>query len=405
MPTNHDLSICCRVRVARTNLAGTRRRVIVAVADPASAIAFTSASAEVVASLGALAAISLSLGGLGMVIRQANAEAPAVTPKTFAAAATPAPGEAATTPGVVATSVTSTAAVVEEDEKGVAIKTSEFDFSGAAAAASEARNWIQSWRDRSVAAAAAAAASEAVLAVASSEEEEVEPPVTSSASSFPAATTTITTSSRVTEPTLQQLFSVSAAAELADMAADAPVGITSPAATPLVKQQQKEEEHVMVAAGIPAAAPTTDLATDRENQYKAKLARIYTDSKEEYQRSHTAVQAAAAAAKGMKKGVVVIAEEYDHKVQAMWSAFATKKQQEAQLVAKQEKILMDLSELDRVQKKAKLNEGVQKKMISVGAQIAAFFQQMFAMMMQELMTLLARIMGNSNGNGPKPSAA
>jgi len=402
MPTNHERPISYRVRVARTNLAGTRRRVIVAVADPASAIAFTSASAEVAASLGALAAFSLSLGGLGMVIRQANAEAPAVTPKTFSAAATPAPVEAATNPGAVATSVTSTAVVVQEEEKEVAIMASESDFSGAAAAASEARNWIQSWRDRSVT--AAAAASEAVLAVASSEEE-VEPPVTISASSFPAATTTITTSSRITEPTLPQLFSVSAAAELAEMAADAPVGITSPAATPLVKQQQqKEEEHVMVAAGIPAAAPTTDLAIDRENQYKAKLARIYTDSKEEYQRSHTAVQAAAAAAKGMKKGVVVIAEEYDHKVQAMWSAFATKKQQEAQLVAKQEKILMDLSELDRVQKKAKLNEGVQKKMMSVGAQIAAFFKQMFAMMMQ-VMTLVARIMGNSSGNGPKPSAA
>lgn len=384
--------------MARTNLAGTRRRVIVAVADPASAIAFTSASAEIAASLGVLAAISLSLGGLGMVIRQANAETPAVAPKTFATTATRAPVEPATTPAVAtpATPATATAAVVavEEKKKEIAVKTPEFDFSGAAVAASEARNWIQSWRDRS------AAASEAVLAVASSEEEEQTPVTISASSSLP----TTSSSSRVTEPTLPQLTPVSAAAELADMAADAPVGITSPAAAPLpVVEQQKEEERVLVAVGMPAAAPTTDLSTERENQYKAKLARIYTDSKEEYQRSHTAVQAASAAANGMKKGVVVIAEEYEHKVQAMWSAFATKKQQEAHLVAKQEKILMDLSELDRVQKKAKLNGG---ENMSVGAQIAAFFQQMFTMMMQVVMTVVARIVGNNgSGNGPKPSTA
>lgn len=325
--------------------------VISAIADPSTAVAFSSASSEVAAALGALAFSVASIGSLGLVISKANYEEPKPIKLAAAPVEEPAMAFMDTAPMVVEAVIPVTTAVEAEEQD--MIQSSTFDIVAASQAASQARDWISAWRDRTI----EDTTGDAI--------EEIN---------------TVTA-----QPT--DLPQMDPATILAGMAADAPVGIT--AAEPIAAPA--EPESALVTAGsVTVLDENRELAALREKEYKEKLTKIFTDSKDEYQRSHTAAQAASAAANGVKRGVVVIAEEYEAKVQNMWAAFAAKKVQQSQLVAKQEKLLMDLEELNKAREAGKAIKP------SVAEQIVAYFQNLYQAIISFVSAVIARFNGSDS---------
>jgi len=194
----------------------------------------------------------------------------------------------------------------------------------------------------------------------------------------------VVATTRVTEPTLPKADPVVAAAVLESMTADAPVGTTAPGlnnsngsgseAVPAPTNTTTGEEPVLELAGALAAPTSAAEAMEAAREYEARLARVLADANLE-----TATIASAEAATAQKQRsqrLVTITEQYQEKIDSLWSSYEVKKAQEAVLVKKQEKLTMDLAALDAAQQ---------------AQEEAALADNKFAMAAQKVMAAIAAV--------------
>ncbi|PSC72613.1 hypothetical protein C2E20_3874 [Micractinium conductrix] len=193
-------------------------------------------------------------------------------------------------------------------------------------ATKQVKDWIEAWRGASPAEVA---------------------PVETTPMELPGGGAVPTT--RVTEPSMPP----SAAAVLSAMTSDAPVANTptgSAGEEATTKQggpaggvAERQPQPVLAAAGgVPAGA---DEASGMEKEAAYKVA----DSKLAQGGGQQAAKAERVAS-AMRKTLVEVGADYEKKIENLWSAYETKKAEEAELLAKSERILQNLAELEAAEK-------------------------------------------------------
>jgi hypothetical protein len=214
---------------------------------------------------------------------------------------------------------------------------------------------------------------------------------------------------RVTEPSLPKADPVVAAAVLEAMTADAPVGTTVPgsntnggAGSEAVSSPTKTttgEEPVLELAGALAAPTSAAEAMEAAREYEARLARVLADANLET--APIASTETATAQKERSRRLVTITEQYQEKIDSLWSSYEVKKAQEAVLLSKQEKLTMDLAALDaaqQAQEEAALADNtfamVTQKILAAIAAIWAF-----------ILNVVAKVTGGRFGGSNTPSSA
>jgi hypothetical protein len=208
---------------------------------------------------------------------------------------------------------------------------------------------------------------------------------------------------RVTEPTLPKADPVVAAAVLEAMTADAPVGTTAPGsnkngsgletATPIT-----DDEPVLELVGAIAAPTSAAEAMEAAREYEARLARVLADANLET--ATIAATETSTAQKQRSQRLVTITEQYQEKIDSLWSSYEVKKAQEAVLLSKQEKLTMDLAALDAAQQAQEEAALAENKFAMAAQKVMAAFAAIWAF----IMALVAKVTGDRFG-GSTPAGA
>lgn len=344
------------------------------------------ATAEVAAALTCVTFSTAAVLGLAVIIRQANGfDRPAIAkelPPVIAAEPTAAAASQAAPAAVsyadvekVRSWIAEWRSKTEAIEAAAAAATAAAEAEAAATAAKQTetdpaevqkvQGWIANWRALSAAAASAAAAPVAIAMKASGE--------------------TVGTT-RVTEPSLPTSATkadpAAAAAVLEALSADAPVGIT---AAPKAAEPTEGELVMAAVAAPPAPTAPKDDALEAARNYEERLNKVLSGS--------TVAEPAEVKAKRAQR-VVTISEQYQAKIDSLLSNFVSKKAEEAVLLAKTEKLTMDLAALDNEQKLRPNPIAVMaQRLVEIVRAIWVFF-----------LALVARVTGGRFGSGSGATA-
>jgi hypothetical protein len=207
----------------------------------------------------------------------------------------------------------------------------------------------------------------------------------------------------VTEPTLpSKADPVVAAAVLEAMTADAPVGITAPGSNNNnntniggSETAPPTEEPVLELVGAMAAPTSAAEAMEAAREYEARLARVLADANLE-----TATETPTAQ-KQRSQRLVTITEQYQEKIESLWSSYEVKRAQEAILLTKQEKITMDLAALDAAQQAQEEAAKAENKWAMAVQKV----QHVFAAIVAFIMALVAKVTGGRFGSTDTPAGA
>jgi hypothetical protein len=364
------------------------------------------ASAEISSVLGGLAATSASLTTLALAIRKANGFDKATKVTQL--------------PTSVATEVQATTGSIASIDP-VQIQPTPVDAPvhsiGSAApvknpqAANEAAQWIASWKAKTDAATVRSwIASWRSRQQGNANGLEQQDPAAPQAIEV----TSVMGSTLVTEPTLPASAAKAnptvAAAMLEAVTADAPVGATVPGkhlpssgpteqSNPKnsVDQGHQEEKHrvpMLAAVAVAKAAPgdSPDSAREVAREYGARVSQALqaNESPEAVdRRSHR---------------TVTITEHYQEKIAALWQIYKKKKMQEAALVAKQEKLTMDLKALEAsacAEHPEKQAEKLTWVLDAAAARVMAILSAVWAF----VVAMISRFTGGAAGGGGEASTA
>lgn len=324
----------------------------------------------------AAAPATLELGDIKVQLQQAAAAAVAAVKST--ADAVPAPAAPRPAPAVEANGdAVKPGMTVEEATKQV-------------------KDWIAAW---------------------SSEGEEAQPAEAFQLAdgALPTSAAAAPTTTRVTEPSMP----ASAAAVLSALTADAPVAATAVGhAAAAVEDDDDfsvgEQEQVLVGAAAPAplapAGSEQPSAEERESAYRQRISTVMADSKLGYGATIAQQQAKAErVARALRKRVVEVGADYQSKIETLWASYESKKAEEAVLLAKSNKILQNLAELEAAEKEelaeaeysaltnraAQQQHGVVAFAAVMVARVVAYWQAVQRFVQQ----LVARFTGGSGAAG------
>lgn len=216
------------------------------------------------------------------------------------------------------------------------------------------------------------------------------------------------TTTRITEPTLPKADPVVAAAVLEAMTSDAPVGTTAPGSNNNTGGFGSEaastktiagEEPVLELVGAMTAPTSAAEAMEAAREYEARLARVLADANLET--ATIASTETATAQKQRSQRLVTITEQYQEKIESLWSSYEVKKAQEAVLLSKQEKLTMDLAALDAAQQAQEEAAQADNKFAMAAQKVIAALAAIWAF----IMALVAKVTGGRFGGTNTPAGA
>lgn len=333
-------------------------------ASPVVLHAVDPASAEVVAALTAVTASTAAVLGLASIIRQANGfDKPSTLSHVQQLAKVPAVEDI-----MVAeeNSVVAAAAATEPTSTDLSVAPE--------AEAQKVQSWISSWRVRT---------------------ETADPPA---AITMPFSGNDDVATTRVTEPSMPATASKSdpnaAAAVLEEMSADAPTGSTAPGQQ--TSPTETKTPNDLTPAGVfasPVSITSEDDPMTAAREYEERLTKVMSES-----------ATTAPSTDANRAPRVVVPDQYKEKIDSLWNSYETKRVQEAALLAKQEKLTMDLAALEAVQQ-AQTQQAPQVNVVVTAMRRAAHFIQTLWVI---IMAFVARVtngrIGSSSSSGAGASA-
>jgi len=354
------------------------------------------ASAEVVAALTAVTASTAAVLGLASIIRQANGfDKPSTLSHVQQLAKVPAVEDI-----MVAeeNSVVAAAAATEPTSTDLSVAPE--------AEAQKVQSWISSWRvrteteepapaDPSVAPEAEVQKVQSWISSWRVRTETADPPA---AITMPFSGNDDVATTRVTEPSMPATASKSdpnaAAAVLEEMSADAPTGSTAPGQQ--TSPTETKTPNDLTPAGVfasPVSITSEDDPMTAAREYEERLTKVMSES-----------ATTAPSTDANRAPRVVVPDQYKEKIDSLWNSYETKRVQEAALLAKQEKLTMDLAALEAVQQ-AQTQQAPQVNVVVTAMRRAAHFIQTLWVI---IMAFVARVtngrIGSSSSSGAGASA-